>query len=142
MLEQYLKAIDVFDSENTRCWSRFNLFTGFQLIVVAGLAANFDDLAEHRLVGSLLIIAALVFSIFSTLVMWLSTQIHMGMFRAILELEGMDDSLILLGTYKKHTHFPVNTIAKCCVLMSGFLCVFWVALLIAFLVLQGSGVGS
>lgn len=30
MRGQYLKAIEVFDSENSRFWTRFNLFTGLQ----------------------------------------------------------------------------------------------------------------
>ena len=128
--DQYLKAHDLFDSENSRFWTRFNLFTGLQLIVVAGLASNYQDLVKLRLVAFLFVVAAFAFSVFTILVMWRSHQISMGIFKTICELEEKDDSLILLQTYLQHSKSPMGSISRYCVVMSSLLALFWIFFLI------------
>lgn len=133
MRDQYLKAVDVFDSENTRFWTRFNVFTGIQLIVVAGLAANVEGLKGSKPFASVLILCALAFSVFTIFIVWRSYQISLGIYRALLELEQKDESLILLKTYTKHSRAPMGAIARSCVVLSAFLAVFWVVIFCVFL---------
>jgi hypothetical protein len=126
--DQYLKAHDLFDSENSRFWTRFNLFTGLQLVMIAGFAANYSELVDAKSLGVLFSLTALAFSVFTVLVMWRSYQINMGVFRAIVELEQMDETLLLLKTYGKHSKSPMGAIARYCVVMSAVLGLFWVIL--------------
>jgi len=133
MKDQYLKAHDILDSENTRFWIRFNIFTGLQFIVFAGLAANYEELSNQKVIGCLIIFAALVFSAFTILIILRSLQVTMGMYKAIQELENNDQSFILLKTYKKYSKSPLGCIAQSCLVMSSLLTVFWIVFLILFI---------
>ena len=132
MKEQYFKALDIFDSENSRFWTRFNLFTGLQLVLVAGIAANFVSLIQSPTIGYLILSAALTFSIFTIIVTVRSRQISLGIFAVILEIEQTDQSFVLMNKYIRHTKSPMGVIARYCVVMSMLLTVFWIAFLVIF----------
>ena len=130
MKDQYLKAHDLFDAENSRFWIRFNLFTGMQLIIIAGIASNYDKLIKEKFVCILLVLIVLAFSIFTILVMWRSFQISMAVYKAIKDLEDGDSRFILLKTYSKHCRSKMGTIVRYCIAMSVVLSFFWFLLLI------------
>jgi hypothetical protein len=133
MREQYLKAIDIFDSENSRFWTRFNLFTGMQLVVVAGVAANLKELLDYLPIAILLLAMAFAFSLFTVAIVYRSRQISLGIYQTLLALEQRDPDCDLVGTYMKHTRSPMGSIAKYCVFMAGLLSIFWVCLAVALL---------
>lgn len=124
--EQYLKALDIFDSENSRFWTRFNIFTGLQLIVVAGFASNYDALTKHRFVACLLLVIAFIFSVFTILVVWRSRQISLGIFEVLKKIEKQHESFLLVTTYMEATKSPMGVIARYCVAMSVVLAAFWI----------------
>ncbi len=134
MKEQYLKALDLFDSENTRFWSRYNLFTGLQILIIAGFAANYKDLIKFKFIAILLVFAAIAFSCFTILVTWRSLQINRGIYKSILEIEKKDDSLMLLETYMRNCKSPLGTIVRYCVALSGFMLFFWLTFLVSMLI--------
>jgi hypothetical protein len=123
--DQYLKAYELFDLESTRFWTRFNLFTGLQLIVIAGISSNFQELLKYVNILALFIFIAFSFSIFTIFIMCRSRQISMGIFKTILELENYDDSFILMKIYIKKSKSPMGVIAKYCIIMSSLLAIFW-----------------
>ena len=127
---QYLKALDLYDSENTRFWTRFNVFSGLQLVVIAGIASSFPEFLQHKHIAILMISTALIFSIFTVIVMWRSKQIGHGIVKAICDLEGKDNSCIVLSTYMRATKSPMGIINGYCVLVSIFLTLFWFSFLI------------
>ncbi len=129
MKDQYLKALEIFDADNTRFWTRFNVSIGLQLIMAVGLASNYKALIGNIFFGCLTILVALAFSIFTVLVMWRSLQINIGMFNALQDLEDKDQSLILLKTYSKHSQSPNGIMARYCLGMSSLLTLFWFVIL-------------
>ncbi len=124
--EQYLKAHDIFDSENSRFWTRFNIFTGMQLLIIAALAANYEDLMHNPKLAYVLVSVVFIFSVFTIAVMFRSYQISMGIFRSILEIERKSDALVLVETYTRNCRSPMGAIARYCLLMSVVFSVFWV----------------
>ena len=133
MRDQYLKALDIFDSENTRFWTRVNLFTGMQLLVIAGLASNVDDLLKQRPIATALLGVAFLFSVFTVMVVARSRRISMGIYRTLLQLEEQNPEFILVKTYTKNTRSPMGSIAAYCVAMTLVLSVFWVVVCVMFL---------
>jgi hypothetical protein len=134
MKDQYIKAFDIFDADNNRFWTRFNISSGLQLIMVAGLASNYEALNNHKIIGCLIILVAFAFSVFTALVMRRSYQISMGMFKAIQELENIDQSLVLLKTYIKNSRSPMGVMCYYCLIMSLVLTLFWLLFLIIFII--------
>lgn len=128
--DQYLKAHDLYDAEHNRFWTRFNLFTGLQLLVIAGFASNYNDLARNKLPAMMFLAIGLGLAIFTILVTWRSSQMCMAMLEGIKAFENDDNSLILFKSYLKYSHVPVGTIARYCFAMSGVLALFWLIFLV------------
>ncbi len=126
MKDQYLKAHDLFDSENNRFWTRFNIFTGLQLAIMAAFVSNYSSLSEFKFMSILSILTAMFFSIFTMLVTHRSFQVNVGMSKAIEHLEENDETLILLKTYLKNCKAPLGGIVRYCFMISVILFVFWV----------------
>jgi len=138
MRDQYLKAVDIFDSENTRFWTRVNLFTGMQLLVIAGLATNIDELLKQKAIAAVLLAVAFLFSLFTVMVVFRSRQISMGLYRTLLQLEEENPEFVLVKTYTSHTRSPMGSIAGYCVAMTLCLSVFWIAIWVMFLMATSS----
>ena len=132
MKAQYLEAIKIFDSEHSRFWTRFNLFVGFQFIIIAGFASGFDKIYKFPSIGILFILIGLLFSIFNAFVVWRSYLISIGIAKTIAVFEEQDESLILLKTYRLYTKSALGDIVIICLLISGVLIVFWLFLFAIF----------
>ena len=131
--DQYLKMHDLFDAEHSRLWIRFNLFTGIQMILIAGFASNYHELIKDIVLCIILLTAGFVFSIFTILVTMRSNQINMGMLQTIQELEEIDENLILLKIFNKYIDFNIGSITQYCIVMSTVFSLLWIALFIKIL---------
>jgi len=125
-MDQYLKAIDMFDSENTRFWTRFNLFIGFQFILIAGFVSGYDKIKDIPKIGILLIIAGITFSIFNFLVVRRSLFILHAIAQLIDALEKNNDDFVLLKYYKIYSKNELGGILKLCIGVSLILILFWI----------------
>ena len=125
-MDQYLKSIDIFDSENTRFWTRFNLFTGFQFLLIAGFASGLDKLRNSPGIGILLIFVGLSCAIFNFLVVRRSLFTLRAITKVIDYFESKDENLVLLKKYKEYSKNELGGILKLCLSISLLLILFWI----------------
>ena len=131
---QYLKAMDLLDAEITRFWTRFNIATGVQLLLIAAIAASTDKLVAQPVIAVVITVIGLVFSIATILIVWFSWDIVEAMRGTLEDIEDRSHSLILLRTYQRRLGRRMGRIMVTCTGMAGALIVCWIVVAVAMLV--------
>lgn len=130
--EQYLKAFDIFDSECTRFWSRFNIFMGLQVVVAAGFASHLDEFVKEKAIAVSYLGLAICFSIFTCIIMHSSWRAFDAICQLINRFEEREASFVLFKTFAESGKYKLGRNALYTFLMCLLFLAFWLSLAVLF----------
>ena len=130
-LEQYLKAMSMYDSEMNRSWTRLNIFIGLQVGFFALMITVGKDAAINPAVCRLALCVLLLISMSSAIVVARGLFSQKSMTEALWKLEvDSDRRFHLLHTLRSVTRTRLTINNTVAVVLSWALFLLWVFLLI------------
>lgn len=131
LLEQYKKLLELYDTEVTRFWTRFNLFLGFQIALAAGIFSGSKFFTENTPIFRLTMIVILVISFFSAVIHIKGHIRQRHLIKTISVIESNSKgTLFLLTTYKSITDESPSGNSFIASIIGGCMTIFWFVLFI------------
>jgi len=132
-LDQYLKAMSLYDSEMDRSWTRLNIFIGLQvgffvLIMTLGRGAEFDPML-CRIAMAVLLSVSVSTAVVTTRGLMTQRSMIKGLWK--LEIES-GKRFYLLHKFRSVTRAPLIINNAAALVLSYTLFILWVVLLIYF----------
>jgi hypothetical protein len=128
--DQYLKALDVFDSEINRFWTRFNVALSIQLLLFAAIAYKIDVIQSYPFMAGVVTIVGFVFSVFTTVIVYLSRAIAWDMYYMVRDFETETEPFRVVEYYARHGGNRVGHTLIACSVVSLLTNVCWLLLLL------------
>jgi hypothetical protein len=122
-LEVYIATLN---SELDRFWSRFNVFTGIQVLTVVALMLAFDKLQIHPHTARAATMLLFLWSVTGALIIWRSIEIQQRLVQAIIAAEtNLPDDVGLFRDALQATGPAQFFMLRACFSFSIVCSVFW-----------------
>jgi hypothetical protein len=122
-LEVYIATLN---SELDRFWSRFNVFSGVQVVAVMGLMLAFDQVHIHPHTARAANMLLFLWSLTGAIIIWRSTEIQQRLATAIVAAEtALPDDVSLFREALQATQAPQMFILRACFSFSLVCSMFW-----------------
>ena len=125
--EQYISLMTLYDGEQGRFWTRFNISVGFQLALLIGVLSSVEFLAMNVFVFRAVLVVGAVLSAGCVAIVVRGIGIHAAILRMIAKLEEQSQGkLVLLKTYREVSGMPLAINSYICLMLGIVFCACWV----------------
>lgn len=124
--DQYLALLQIYDNEQSRFWTRFNIFIGFQTALIIGILSANKFLFSNPFILEKVVFIGLILSLLGILVNVRSISINNEILKTLFVLEKLSNGeLIVLKTYRTISNIPLYINGIITLVIDIIILMFW-----------------